>query len=95
MNPTTYTLWLMVYSQGALGVLVSSYCYSSYGATNPFSFLGTFSSFFIGDPVLSPMVGREDPPLYLSGTGGASPKTAVRGFCQQALVGIHKSIWVW
>jgi hypothetical protein len=34
---------------------------------------------FIGDPVLSPMVGFEDPPLYLSGTGGASQVTAITG----------------
>jgi hypothetical protein len=35
---------------GSSGALVSSYCCSSYGAANPFSSLGTFSSFFIGDP---------------------------------------------
>ena len=28
-----------------------------------------FSNSFIGDPVLSPMVGCEHPPLYLSGSG--------------------------
>ena len=36
----------------ALGVLVSSYFCSSYRVTDPFSSLGTFSSSFIGDPVL-------------------------------------------
>ena len=32
---------------------------------NPFSSLGPFSSSSIGDPVLSPMVGWEHPPLHL------------------------------
>ena len=37
-------------------MLVGSYC-SSYGAANPFSSLDTFSSYFIGDPVLCPVDG--------------------------------------
>ena len=37
---------LVVYYWGALGLLVSSYCSSSYGPANP------FSSSVIGDPVL-------------------------------------------
>ena len=49
--------WLVVYSQGALEILVSSYCCFSYGAANPFSSLGPFSSSSTGNPVLSPMVG--------------------------------------
>jgi hypothetical protein len=69
--PPMCTLWLVVKFQGALGVLVSSYCCSSYGAANPFSFLGPFSSSFIGDPMLSPMDGCECLLLYLSGTGRA------------------------
>ena len=64
------------------GVLVSSYCCSSYGAANPFSSLGPFSSSFIGDPVFSPLVDCEDPTLYLLGTGGETPETAITGFCQ-------------
>jgi hypothetical protein len=68
------TLWLVIYSLGALGVLVSSYCCSSYGAPFPGS--------FTGDPRLSPIVGYEDPALYLSGTGGASPGTTITGVCQ-------------
>jgi hypothetical protein len=39
------------------GVLVGSYCCSSYGAVNPFNSLGPFSSSSIGDPVLSSMDG--------------------------------------
>jgi hypothetical protein len=46
-------------------------------------------------PALSPMVGCEHPPLYLSGSGRASQETAVSGSCQQALLGISNSIWVW
>jgi hypothetical protein len=75
-------------------LLISSYCCFSYEAANPFISLGPFSSSSIRDPVLSPMVGCEHPPLYLSGTGRASQKTAISGFCQQALVGIHNGVWV-
>ena len=39
---------------GSSGVLVSSYCCSSYGAASSF---GPFSSSSIGDLVLSPMIG--------------------------------------
>jgi hypothetical protein len=77
-----------------MGVLVSSYCCSSYGAANPFSSLGTFSSSFIGGPVFHPMDGSEHPLLYLSGTGRDSQETAISGSCQQALDGIHNSVWV-
>jgi hypothetical protein len=50
--------------QGALGALVSSY-----RAADPFSSFGTFSSSFIGDPVLHPIDDCEHPLLYLPGTG--------------------------
>ena len=65
------------------------------GAANPFSSFGPFSSSFIEHPVLSPMVGCKHPPQYFSGTDRASQETAISGFCQQAFVGIHNSIWVW
>ena len=54
MSPTMCSLWLVIQSLGALGVLVSSYCCSSYGADNPFSSLSPFSSSFIGDPMFHP-----------------------------------------
>ena len=76
-------------------ILVSSYCCSSYGAANPVSSLGTFSSSFIGDPVLHLMDDCEHTLVYLSGTGRASQETAISGSCQQALVGICNSVWVW
>jgi hypothetical protein len=87
--PTMCTFWLVLLSLGALGVLVSSYCCSSYGAANPFYSFALFSSSFIGYPVLIPMDGCEQLLLYLSGTGRASQKTATSVSFQQALVGIH------
>ena len=72
-------LWLKVLSLGALGVLDDSYYCSSFGAANPFSSLGPFSSSSIGDPVLSSMVGWECPTLYFSCTSRASQVTAISG----------------
>ena len=48
--------------------------------------MGTFSSSFIVDLVLSPVDGCEHPLLYLSSTGRASQETAISGSCQQALL---------
>ena len=73
------TLWLVIYFMEALRVLVSLYCCSSYGPAKLSSSLDPFS---LGEPVLSPMVSCEDPPLYLSGTGGPSLETAITGFGQ-------------
>jgi hypothetical protein len=56
---------------------------------------GHFFSSFIGVPVLSLIDGCEYPLLYLSGTGRASQETAISDSYQQALVGIHSSVWVW
>jgi hypothetical protein len=39
------SLWLVVYSLGALWVMVGSYYYSSYGAANPFSFIRRIKEF--------------------------------------------------
>ena len=47
------------------------------------------------DTVLHPMDGFEHPLLYLSGTGIAYQERAISRSCQQALVGIHNSIWFW
>ena len=49
----------------------------------------------LGTPELSPMVGCELPPLYLSGSGRASQETAISGFYQQVLSSIYNSVWVW
>jgi hypothetical protein len=79
----------------ALGVLVSSYCCSTYRVADPFNSLGAFSSFSLGDPVFHPIVDCEPPLLYLSGTGIASYETATSGSLQQNLAGICNSVWVW
>ena len=63
----------------ALGVLVSSYCCSTYKAADPFSSLGTFSSSSIGGPVFHPIDDCEHPRLYLPGTGIASQDRAISG----------------
>jgi hypothetical protein len=90
MSPTMHFLWLVIQSQGALEILFSSYCCPSYGASNPFNSLSTFSSSFIGDSVFHLMDDCEHPLLYLAGTGRASQET---GSCQQTLFGIHNSVW--
>jgi hypothetical protein len=64
----------------AQGVLVSSDCCSSYRVTDPFNFLGTFSSSSIGGPVFHPIDDCQNPPLYLPGTGIASQETAISGY---------------
>jgi hypothetical protein len=79
----------------ALGVLVSSYCCSTYRIVDPFSSLGSFSSSSIGGLVFHPIDGCEHPLLYLPGTGIASYETAITGSLQQNLAGTCKSVWVW
>jgi hypothetical protein len=71
---------------GSSGVLVSLYCCSSYGAANPFSFLGIFASSFITDPMHHPIDECEHPLLYLSGTGRASQETAISGSVSKLLL---------
>jgi hypothetical protein len=95
MDHSRCTLWLVVKFLGALGLLGGSYCCPSYGSIKPFSSLGPFSSSSIGELVISPVAGWEHPPLYLSGTGTSLKETVISGFGQQALVGIHNSVWVW
>jgi hypothetical protein len=50
------------------GVLVSSYCCSTYRIADPFSSLGTFSSSSIRGPVIHPIADCEHPLLCLLGT---------------------------
>ena len=59
------------------GLLVSSYCYSSYRVADPFSSLGTFSGSFIRGPVFHPIDDCEHPLLYLPGTTIASQEIAI------------------
>jgi hypothetical protein len=63
--------------------------------TDPFSSLGTFSSFSIGGPVFHVIDDCEHPFLYLPGTGIASQETAISGSHQQNLAGICNSFCVW
>ena len=44
------------------------------------------------DPMLSPMVGYEHLPLYLSGSGRVSQESAFSVSFQHALLGIHNSL---
>ena len=78
----------------ALGVLVSSYCCSTYWVADPFRSLGAFSSFSIVGPVFYLIDDSEYPLLYLPGTGIASYETGMRSL-QQNLSGICYSVWVW
>jgi hypothetical protein len=80
---------------GSSGGLVGSYYCSSYRAANPFSSFSLFSNSSIGDLVLSPMFECKNPPLYLSGSGRASQEITITTSCQQALVSILNSVWVW
>ena len=63
----------------ALGVLVSSYCCSTYRVADPFSSLGTFSSSSIGGPVIHPIADCEDPLMCLLSPGLVSQETSISG----------------
>jgi hypothetical protein len=58
-------------------------------------YLCTFSISSIGGPVFHPVDDCEHPLLYLPVTGIASQETAKSGSCQQNLVGIGNSVWIW
>jgi hypothetical protein len=79
----------------ALGLLISSYCCSTYRVADPFSSLGTFSSSSVGGPVFHPIADCEHPLLCLPGTGLASQETAISGSFQQNLAGVCNSVCVW
>jgi hypothetical protein len=77
------------------GVLVSSYCCSTYSISDPFSSLGTFSSSSIGGPVIHPIADCEHPFLCLLGPGIASQETAISGSFQQNLASVYNGVSVW
>ena len=77
----------------APGVLVSSYCCSTYRDT--FSSLGTFSSSSIGGPVTHPIADCEHPLLCLLGPGIVSQETAISGSFQQMLASLCNGVFVW
>jgi hypothetical protein len=76
-------------------VLVRSYSCSFFRAADHSSSLGTFSSSFYGNPLFHPIDDCEHPLLYLPGTGITSQKTAISESCEQNVVGICNSVWVW
>ena len=80
---------------GAPGVLVSSYCCSTYRIEDPFSSLGTFSSSSIGGPVIHPIADCEYPLLCLLGPGIVSQETAISGSFQQNLASVCNGINIW
>jgi hypothetical protein len=79
----------------SLGVLVSSYCCSTYRVADSFSSLGTFSSSSIGSPVIHPIADCEHPLLCLLGPGLVSQETAISGSFQQNLAIVSNGVSVW
>jgi hypothetical protein len=77
------------------GVLVSSYCCSTYRVADPFSSLGTFSTSSIGGPVFHPIADCEHPLLCLLGPSIASQETAISGSFQQNLASVCHGVSVW
>jgi hypothetical protein len=63
--PTTLSSATYAARDTSSGVLVSSYCCSTYRVADPFSSLGTFSSSYIGDPVFHPIDDCELMPMFL------------------------------
>jgi hypothetical protein len=76
----------------ALGVLVSSYCCSTYRVTDPFGSFGAFFSFSIGGPVFHLINDCEHPLLYLPGTGIASYDGLVSHRWEESPLGIANFI---
>ena len=89
MGPSMCILWMVVQSPEAPGG-----CPLDAGVENPLSSFSPFSNSYIKDLMLTPMVGCKHLPLYLSGSGRSSQETDITGSCQQALLGIHNSVWV-
>ena len=73
----------------------SSHCCSTYRSADPFSSLGTFSSFSIGDPVIHPIADCEYSLLCLLGPGIVSQKTAISGSFQQNLSSVCNGVSIW
>ena len=77
------------------GVLLSSYCCSTYRVADPFSSLGAFSSSSIGGPVVHSIADCEHPLLCLLGPGIVSQETAISGSFQQNLASVYNGVIVW
>jgi hypothetical protein len=92
MRPSFDTYAARVQSSG---VLVSSYCCSTYRVADPFSSLGNFSSSSIGGPVIHPIANCEHPLLCLPGPGVVSHETAISGYFQQNLASLCNGVSNW
>jgi hypothetical protein len=79
----------------SFGVLVSSYCCSTYRVADPFSSLGNISSSSIGGPVIHPIADCEHPLLCLLGPGIVSQETAVSGSFQENLASVCNGVSIW
>ena len=90
-RPCHLLLYMQLETQ-ALGVLVSSYCCSSYRVADPFSSLGTFSSSSIGGPVIHPIADCEHPLLCLLGPSIVSQETALSGSFQQKILLVYAMV---
>jgi hypothetical protein len=77
------------------GVLVSSYCCSTYRVAVPFSSLGTFSSSSIGSRVTYSIADCEHPLLCLLGPGIVSQETGTSGSFQQNLASVCNGVSIW
>jgi hypothetical protein len=98
MGPSMCTLWVggsVPGSSGVSGWLILLFLVWGCKPLQLLESLSPLSNSSTGIPVLSPMVGCESLPLYLSGSGRASQETAITRSCQQALLGIHNSVWMW
>ena len=79
----------------ALGILVSSYCCSTYRVAVPFSSLGNFSSSSIRGLVTHPIADCDHPLLCLLGPSIVSQETAISESVQQHLAGMCNSVCIW
>jgi hypothetical protein len=79
----------------APGVLVSSYCCSTYSVADPFSSWGNFSSSSIGGPVIHQIADCEHPLLCLLGPGIVSQDRAILGSFQENLASVCNGVRVW
>jgi hypothetical protein len=90
LMPYKAILWyICCWSRGSFHV------YPLVGGLVPGSTFRPFFNSFIGDPLLSSMVGCKHPPLYLSGSGRASQETAILNSCWFVLLSIHNSVCIW
>ena len=77
------------------GVLLSSYCCSTYRVAVPFSSLGAFSSSSIGGPVVHSIADCEHPLLCLLGPGIVSQERAITGSFQRNLASVCNGVSIW